>query len=100
MTNHIEHVPGVNTFVSAGPHVRQIAQKCIECSRSPAEDGNRVREVLFRRVLVCRRFCFHKPDSIRLESWGLSRFHVDLKDAWTLMGIAWRTCSPMSDIAT
>src|SRR5258708_2486433 len=37
MTNHIEHAPRVTIFVAVGPHVRQIAQKCIECSRSAAE---------------------------------------------------------------
>src|ERR1700722_8559122 len=52
MTNHIEHTPGVTTFVSVGPHVRQIAQERIEGSRSAAEQGNRVREVHAENNLV------------------------------------------------
>jgi hypothetical protein len=65
MTNDIEYAPGVSIFVSARPHVGQIAQKRIECRQGAAEDGNRVREVVFRRVLVRRRFGVHTPDSIR-----------------------------------
>ena len=73
MTNHIEHAPGVFTFASASPHVRQIAQKCIKCSRSAAEDGNRIREVVFRRVRARCRFCFHEPilsDQQYFTRWG------------------------------
>src|SRR5690348_4736603 len=52
MTNYIKHAPRVTTLVLAGPPVRQIAQQSIECSRNAAENGNCVREVMFRRRLI------------------------------------------------
>src|SRR5580698_4274740 len=51
MTDDIEHVPGVLTFISQRPHLRQITQKRIESSRCASKQRYRLLQIMFHHSL-------------------------------------------------
>jgi hypothetical protein len=50
VSDDVEDVEGIFTFISEGPDFRQISQKRIESGWSASEEGNRVLQIVSHEV--------------------------------------------------